>query len=81
MALIANITWFFASTGAMAEEGIQGAIDADILAIMWDSSVGTGALLRALGLVTAIIALALRFKLAVNSYLKQSALMLSLLCV
>ncbi|MEC8376285.1 MAG: copper-binding protein, partial [Pseudomonadota bacterium] len=27
MALIANITWFFASTGAMAEEGIQGAID------------------------------------------------------
>ena len=79
MALIANITWFFASTGAMAEEGIQGVIDADILAIMWDSSVGTGALLRALGLVTAIIALALRFKLAVNSYLKQSALMLSLL--
>ncbi|KMT66768.1 copper resistance D family protein [Catenovulum maritimum] len=77
MALIANIIWFFASTGAMAEEGIQGALDADMLAIMWDSSVGTGALLRGLGLVIAIIALA--FKL-IQRYkcLKQSVLVFSL---
>ncbi|NQY01245.1 MAG: copper-binding protein, partial [Flavobacteriaceae bacterium] len=40
VAFITNVVWFFASTGAMAEEGIQGALDPDMLAIMWDSSVG-----------------------------------------
>ena len=82
VALIANGVWFFSSTGAMAEEGIQGALDTDILAIMWDSSIGDGALLRATGLALAIIALASPFKfksVVLNKYLKQGVLVSSLL--
>lgn len=82
IALIANVIWFIASTGAMAEEGIQGALDPDMLAIMWDSSIGDGALLRGLGLVIAVTALSLPFKfkpVALNNYLKQSVLVVSLL--
>tara|TARA_Y100000296_G_scaffold81280_1_gene108214 strand:- start:501 stop:1397 length:897 start_codon:yes stop_codon:yes gene_type:complete len=81
-AFIANAIWFFSSTGAMAEEGIQGALDPDMLAIMWDSSIGDGALLRGFGLVMAIIALASPFKLklvVLKKYLKQSFLVVSLL--
>ncbi|MEC8327040.1 MAG: CopD family protein [Pseudomonadota bacterium] len=82
IALIANAIWFFASTGAMAEEGIQGALDVDMLAIMWDSSVGDGTLLRGLGLALAIFAITSRIKfkyVLLNSYLKQSMLVSSLL--
>lgn len=82
VALIANVVWFFASTGAMVEEGIQGALDPDMLAIMWDSSVGDGSLLRGLGLALAIFAITSRIKfkyLGLNKYLKQSVLVSSLL--
>ena len=48
VALVANAIWFFANTGSMVEEGIKGALDPDMLAIMWDSSVGNSALLRSL---------------------------------
>ncbi|XPF96364.1 copper resistance D family protein [Colwellia sp. RE-S-Sl-9] len=81
VALIANGVWFFASTGAMAEEGIQGALDPDMLAIIWDSSVGDGTLLRGLGLVLAIFAITshLKFKsVALSNSIKQSSLGLSL---
>ena len=76
------MVWFFASTGAMVEEGIQGALDPDMLAIMWDSSVGDGSLLRGLGLALAIFAITSRIKfkyLGLNKYLKQSVLVSSLL--
>jgi len=82
VALIANGVWFIANTGAMAEEGVLGALDADMLAIMWDSSIGDGALLRGLGVVIAIIALVSPFKfksVVLNKYLKQSVLVSSLL--
>ena len=81
-ALIANGVWFFASTGAMAEEGLQGALDAYMLAIMWESSIGDGALLRGLGLFIATIVLASPFKskvVVLNKLLKKSALVSSLL--
>ncbi|REL36787.1 copper resistance D family protein [Thalassotalea euphylliae] len=81
IALLANGLWFFASTGAMAEEGIQGAFDPDILAIMWDSSIGDGTLLRTIGLMIAILALISPFKLksvVLNNYLKQGILVSSL---
>jgi putative copper resistance protein D len=66
VALVANAIWFFA----------------DMLAIMWDSSVGNSALLRGFGLVIAIVTLALPFNfksVVLNKYLKQSVLVSSLL--
>ncbi|MDU0352690.1 CopD family protein [Paraglaciecola aquimarina] len=81
-ALLANTIWFIASTGAMAEEGIQGAFALDMLDIMWNSSIGDGALLRGFGLVLAIVSLALPFNfksVVLNKYLKQSVLVSSLL--
>jgi putative copper resistance protein D len=82
IALLANGVWFFASTGAMAEEGIQGALSPDMLAIIWDSSVGDGTLLRGLGLVLAIFAITLHLKfqsVALINSIKQSLLGLSLI--
>ncbi len=82
LAFIANAIWFFASTGAMAEEGIQGALDPDMLSIMWGSSIGDGALFRGIGLIMAIIAVTClsRFKsVLLNKYVKQSILVCSLL--
>jgi putative copper resistance protein D len=82
IALLANGVWFFASTGAMAEEGIQGALSPDMLAIIWDSSVGDGTLLRGLGLVLAIFAITLHLKfqsVALSNSIKQSLLGLSLI--
>jgi putative copper resistance protein D len=82
VALVANAIWFFANTGSMVEEGIKGALDPDMLAIMWDSSVGNSALLRGFGLVIAIVTLALPFNfksVVLNKYLKQSVLVSSLL--
>lgn len=81
IALLANGLWFFASTGAMAEEGIQGAFDPDIIDIMWDSPIGDGTLLRTIGLMIAILALISPFKLkseVLNNYLKQGILVSSL---
>lgn len=81
-ALIANVISFFASTGAMAEEGIQGAFDPDMLDIMWDSSIGDGTLLRIIGLTLTILALVLPFRFrstALSNCLKQGILMFSLL--
>jgi putative copper resistance protein D len=80
--LIANAIWFFASTGAMVEEGIQGALEPDMLGIIWDSSIGDGTLLRGLGLVLAIFAITshIKFKsVALSNNIKQSLLGLSLL--
>jgi len=55
-AFVANVIWFFANTGAMIEEGIVGAIDRDMINIVWDSSIGDTALWRSIGLVgTAIV--------------------------
>ncbi|MBM7072442.1 CopD family protein [Shewanella sp. 202IG2-18] len=82
IALIANAIWFFASTGAMAEEGIQGAFDPDILDIMWDSSIGDGTLLRGIGLALAIFAITshIKFKsVALSNSIKLSILGLSLI--
>ena len=81
IALLANGLWFFASTGAMAEEGIHGALDPDMLGIMWDSSIGDGTLLRTIGLMIAILVLISPFKLkpvVLNNYLKQGILVSSL---
>ncbi|RZM71059.1 copper-binding protein [Pseudoalteromonas rubra] len=81
VALIANGVWFFASTGAMAEEGIHGAFDPDMLGIMWDSSIGDGTLLRTIGVMIAILVLISPFKLksvVLNNYLKQGSLVSSL---
>lgn len=77
LALLANVIWFFANTGLMAEEGIQGALDPELVAIMWDSSIGQSALLRSIGLALAIVVLV--SPLILNNIVKQSLLMLSLL--
>lgn len=80
-ALIANGVWFFSNTGAMVEEGIHGALDPDMLGIMWDSSIGDGTLLRTIGLMIAILVLISPFKLksvVLNNYLRQGILVSSL---
>ncbi len=56
-ALFANTLWFFANTGAMAEEGLSGAVNVMILDVIWGSSIGDAALVRTIGLVTAAIAI------------------------
>lgn len=42
--------WFFASTGAMAEDGITGMLDTFMLEMMWDSAIGETLLLRSAGM-------------------------------
>lgn len=42
--------WFFASTGAMAEDGINGILDPFMLELMWDSAVGDTGLWRMIGM-------------------------------
>ncbi|WP_105200912.1 copper resistance D family protein [Pseudoalteromonas sp. T1lg10] len=54
LAFVGNVVWFFANTGAMAEDGIGGAFDSFILEIMWDSSIGATAQVRALGCLAAL---------------------------
>ncbi|EWH08291.1 CopD family protein [Paraglaciecola aquimarina] len=55
IAFIANTVWFFANTGAIAEEGIGGVLDLDMIIIMWDSSIGDTAIWRSIGLIGAIM--------------------------
>ncbi|WP_299975549.1 CopD family protein [uncultured Pseudoteredinibacter sp.] len=55
IANIANLLWFIANSGAMAEEGLRGAFDQDILLIMIHSPIGSSALLRAIGLFFALL--------------------------
>lgn len=81
-AFVASLIWFFSSTGAMAEEGIQGALDPDMLDIMWDSSIGDTLLMRMLGLIVAIFSVILPIYLKVvkiNRYVQLCALASSLL--
>jgi len=40
LAIIGATTWFFASTGGMAEDGLQGMLDPLMREIMWDSGIG-----------------------------------------
>jgi putative copper resistance protein D len=56
-ALFASITWFFAQVGAMAEEGIQGAFDPDLVSMMWSSSIGDVTLVRIIGFAVAFVTL------------------------
>ncbi|OKY26174.1 copper-binding protein [Thalassotalea sp. PP2-459] len=58
-ALIANVLWFFAKTGVVAEEGIQGAFAPYMVSIMWNSSVGETILVRAIGLIVALCTIVL----------------------
>ncbi len=79
-ALIANLVWFFASTGAMAESGIEGAFAPDMLAILWDSTVGDATLLRSIGVMLAILALVPFFRsTALKNYFRQATFLLSVL--
>ena len=81
-ALVANVIWFLAKTGVMAEEGVQGAFDPDMLDIMLDSSVGDVALLRAAGLISAILVLILPIDLrsiSLYRYTYKGILVVSLL--
>lgn len=55
--LVANFIWFIANTGAMAEDGIRGALDSDMIELMWDSSIGEVTLYRSIGFSIAIFAL------------------------
>ena len=63
VAFISNAVWFIANTGAMVEEGIQGALDPFMLKIMLSSPIGEVTLYRAGGLAVALITIyLLKFK-------------------
>ncbi|WP_088329428.1 CopD family protein [Lacimicrobium sp. SS2-24] len=59
VAFMANIVGFFATTGAMAEDGIRGAMDPAIVAMMWSTATGDTALMRGIGLIAALLILLL----------------------
>ena len=62
IAFLANAIWFFTNTGAMVEEGIVGALDLDMISIMWDSSIGDTTLWRLIGLIgVAIVVISSQF--------------------
>lgn len=54
--LVTNFIWFIASTGAMAEDGIRGALDKNMIELMWDSSIGEVTFYRSVGFSIAIFA-------------------------
>ena len=83
IAFIANAVWFFANTGAMVEEGISGAVDLDMIDIMWDSSIGDTALWRSLGLIgaTTVVMFSSRFTERKQSKHVQQALLVICLFV
>lgn len=56
--------WFLVSTGAMAEEGIEGMLDTDMLEMMWQSSIGDTALLRFIGFSILVLLLVIQHKLS-----------------
>lgn len=79
LALIGSLLWFFAQVGAMAEEGVMGAFDADLISMMWSSSVGEVTVFRVTGFAAALVVL-LCFS-DTNSkllYLQRCMLLLSL---
>ncbi|WP_026375334.1 copper resistance D family protein [Aestuariibacter salexigens] len=59
IALLANAVWFFATTGLMAEAGLQGAFDSFIVNMMWSAAIGDIALFRAVGLTMVLLAVML----------------------
>ena len=61
--------WFLVSTGAMAEEGIEGMLDTDMLEMMWQSSIGDTALLRFIGFSILVLLLVIQPK--INSSKKK----------
>lgn len=83
IAFIANAVWFFANTGAMVEEGISGAVDLDMIDIMWDSSIGDTALWRSIGLIgaTTVVMFSSRFTERKQSKHVQQALLVICLFV
>lgn len=56
--------WFLVSTGAMAEEGIEGMLDTDMLEMMWQSSIGDTALLRFIGFSILVLLLVTQHKIS-----------------
>jgi len=57
LGLIAVMTGFFVSVGAFNEEGLAGMLDRDIAQMLWDSSIGSSAVMRLAALVLVLIAL------------------------
>lgn len=57
LGIIASISWFLASVGAMAEMGLSGAIDPDFLGMMWWSPIGDAAVLRTIGFALAVVSI------------------------
>lgn len=81
IAFIANAVWFFASTGAMVEEGIAGAVDLDMINIMWDSSIGDTTLWRSVGLIGAATVVMFSSKFAVRKRSKCVLQALLVICL
>ncbi|MDM7859938.1 CopD family protein [Alteromonas sp. ASW11-36] len=80
LALIASIFWFFAKVGAMAEEGIKGALDKDLISMMWSTAVGEVTVCRVLSFAFALAAL-FCFSQSKWRYLQRFILLLSLITI
>lgn len=61
--------WFLVCTGAMAEEGIEGMLDTDMLEMMWYSSIGDVALLKFIGFSILVALLVIQPKISSNNKL------------
>lgn len=82
IAFVANVVWFFANTGAMVEEGFAGAVDLDMINIMWDSSIGDTTLWRSVGLIGAATVAMFSSNLTLrkrSKYVRQALLVICLL--
>ncbi|MEQ5807908.1 CopD family protein [Alteromonas sp. NFXS44] len=83
LAIVATFVWFFATTGAMAEDGIQGAFDPDMVSIMWSTAIGDTTLMRGLGLLAAlaIISVSSTSQSAKYKHYIEYALMMAIILV
>lgn len=80
--LAANMIWFLASVGAMAEMGLEGAFDPDYLDMMWSSSTGESVFWKVVGFLIAFVALLVPRNLKeFSNYVRQGALFIGLLCI
>jgi len=80
--IAANVIWFFASVGAMAEMGVAGAFDPDYMDMMWWSSTGDTAFWRSAGFLIAFFVLLVPSNLKeLPNVVRQLMLFISLLCI
>ncbi len=81
IALMANIAYFFAITGLMAEDGLRGAFSPNIIGLIWSTAIGDNALLRGIGLSTVILIVLISAAFQLSTLLRRGMQLLMFLAV